>query len=142
VNQGDDTVTKLRAADGARLGTFAVGDGPFAVALDEGSAWVTNFFAKSVTRLRAADGVILGTYAVGDGPSGIVFDGLHLWVANSGNDTVTVLSPADGRALATVPVGGGPFGIATVSLPLADKAIWVTQFGSNSALVIDPKLIL
>ena len=42
-NQGNaNTVTKLRARDGALLGTFAVGKNPVGVAFDGRSIWVAN----------------------------------------------------------------------------------------------------
>ena len=41
-NYFSDNVTKLRASDGAALGTFAVGSTPDAVAFDGTSIWVTN----------------------------------------------------------------------------------------------------
>src|SRR6266511_2368140 len=67
-NQFSNSVTKLRASDGALIGTFAVGNGPFGVALAPTPAgpnvWVANFFSKNVTKLRASDGAVLGTYTV------------------------------------------------------------------------------
>jgi len=41
-NWGDGTVSKLRASDGANLGTFAVGGDPNGVAFDGANIWVTN----------------------------------------------------------------------------------------------------
>src|ERR1700692_657932 len=41
-NVGSNTVTKLRANDGAPLGTFSVGSGPGGVAFDGANIWVTN----------------------------------------------------------------------------------------------------
>src|SRR5213594_2361930 len=80
-NQLDDTVTELRASDGALLGTFQVGDGPIAVAFDGSNIWVANSLSNNVTKLRASDGANLGTFAVGSGPRGIAFDGVNIWVA-------------------------------------------------------------
>jgi DNA-binding beta-propeller fold protein YncE len=45
-----DTVTKLRASDGATLGTFPVGSLPRAVAFDGANIWVTNHVPNTVTR--------------------------------------------------------------------------------------------
>src|SRR5215471_11278561 len=44
VNAFDNTVTKLRANDGANLGTFAVGQGPIGVAFDGANIWTSNTF--------------------------------------------------------------------------------------------------
>src|SRR5215467_12863536 len=42
-----NTVTKLRASDGALLGTFAVGENPVGVAFDGTSVWVANSNSNS-----------------------------------------------------------------------------------------------
>jgi len=82
-NATDNTVTKLRANDGAVLGTFAVGQDPDAVVSDGGNVWVANFNDSAVTKLRASDGAMLGTFPTGQGPNGMAFDGTNIWVANS-----------------------------------------------------------
>jgi DNA-binding beta-propeller fold protein YncE len=41
-NWNSNNVTKLRASDGAALGTFAVGANPLGVAFDGSSIWVAN----------------------------------------------------------------------------------------------------
>ena len=56
VNNGSNTVTKLRANDGANLGDFAVGVSPWGVAFDGANIWVSNTGSNSVTELRASDG--------------------------------------------------------------------------------------
>jgi hypothetical protein len=87
-----NNVTKLRASDGANLGTFTVGISPFGVAFDGASIWVTNNTPSgTVTKLRASDGATLGTFAVGSGPYGIVFDGANIWVTNQYSNSVSKL---------------------------------------------------
>jgi len=49
-NQGDDTVTTLRAGNGAVLGTFAVGDAPRELAFDGSYVWGVNSGSHNVTR--------------------------------------------------------------------------------------------
>ena len=46
-----NNVTKLRASDGALLGTFSVGTQPVGVAFDGANIWVTNFGSNDVTKL-------------------------------------------------------------------------------------------
>src|SRR5205809_6487188 len=82
VNLGDDTVTKLRAKDGANQGTFGVGNSPSHAAYDGANIWVTSSLDNTVTKLRAADGTLLGIFAAGAAPEGIVFDGANLWITN------------------------------------------------------------
>src|SRR5678815_2049405 len=55
-NNSGNSVSRLRACDGASLGTFAVGTFPEGVAFDGACIWVTNFGSDNVTRLRASDG--------------------------------------------------------------------------------------
>src|SRR3954470_21225580 len=54
-----DTVTKLRASDGALLGTFPAGTAPTYSAYDGANIWVTDYFGATVTKLRASDGALL-----------------------------------------------------------------------------------
>jgi len=58
-NGASNSVTKLRATDGAVLGTF-VGEFPIGVAFDGTNVWVANGESNNVTKLRASDGAALG----------------------------------------------------------------------------------
>src|SRR5438132_13433002 len=58
-------VTKLRASDGALLGTFDAGGTAGWAAFDGGNVWFSNFDNDTVTKLREVDGVLRGTFAVG-----------------------------------------------------------------------------
>jgi hypothetical protein len=51
-----DSVTKLRASDGANLGSFPVGFRPWGAAFDGANLWVANTGTNNVTKLRASDG--------------------------------------------------------------------------------------
>src|SRR5262249_47324862 len=79
-NQGDSTVTKLRADDGSNLGTFPVGSAPANLTFDGANIWTANYGSANVTKLRASDGALLGTFAVSSLPSGIAYDGADIWV--------------------------------------------------------------
>ena len=54
-----NTVTRLRAKDGAELGKFDVGQRPVALAYDGRNIWVANLLEKSVIKLRGTDGAVL-----------------------------------------------------------------------------------
>jgi hypothetical protein len=88
-NSNSNNVTKLRASDGANLGTFTVGNAPWGMAFDGGNIWVSA--SNTVTKLRVSDGFNLGTFAVGTGSRGIVFDGANIWVTNQGSASVSKL---------------------------------------------------
>src|SRR5580704_3913411 len=106
-NFGDGTVTKLRANDGALLGTFPAGIEPYGVTFDGANIWVSNVGSNNVMKLRANDGKILGTFPTGTAPTWMTFDGENIWVPN-GNNTLTKLRASDGKVLGNFTVGVGP----------------------------------
>ena len=143
-NLSDNTVLKVRASDGAILGTFAVGSRPYGVAFDGTDIWVANQSSSTVTKLDPS-GTTLGTFAVGTFPSYVAFDGTDIWVTDTGNATVTKLSLA-GAKLFNVKVGSRPDGIAfdganvwvanqfrtsPGALAFDGANIWVTNSGNN-----------
>jgi hypothetical protein len=95
-----DSVTKVRAGDGAVLGTYAVGKRPIGLAFDGANIWVANsgfvsnpllppspritFSGNSVTVLRASDGVAIATKTVPYPPVSVAFDGLSIYVGIAG----------------------------------------------------------
>jgi hypothetical protein len=128
-NQADNTVTKLRASDGACVATctFAVGSLPNGIAFDGANIWVANGQSDNVTKLRASDGACVGTctFAAGIDPFAVAFDGADLWVTNFGSDNVTKLRASDGFQLATFNVGIEPAGVA-----FDGANIWVANLQS------------
>src|SRR5215813_7934000 len=95
-NLNDNTVTKLRASDGALMGTFSVGRRPDGLAYDGANMWVANRDDSTVAKLRASDGAVVATFPVGAAPAGLVFDGFNIWVANAADGTLTKLRASDG----------------------------------------------
>ncbi|HWT80618.1 MAG TPA: hypothetical protein VN648_17675, partial [Candidatus Methylomirabilis sp.] len=78
-NALNQTVTKLRASDGAVLGSFPAGNAPSALAFDGANIWIADQGSDSVTQLRASDGAALKTFAAGPQPVGVAFDGANIW---------------------------------------------------------------
>src|SRR5271166_6946625 len=99
VNPGTSSVSKLRASDGALLGTFTVGYIPGYAAFDGANIWVTNLGDNTVSKLRASDGATLGTFPTGVFPWGIAFDGTSSWVGNILDSTASKFRPSDGALL-------------------------------------------
>ena len=100
-NSADNTVTELRASDGAVVRTVAVKTAPDGVLFDGTNIWVVNQgrdpkVAGSVTKLNPANGATLGNFPVGQHPSTAAFDGVNIWVANTHDNTVTKLRAKDG----------------------------------------------
>jgi hypothetical protein len=119
-------VTKLRASDGANLGTFAVGVLPEGIAFDGANIWVANTAVKSITKLLASSGATVGTYSVGGYPQGVAFDGTNIWVTTSAG-TVEKLLAATGAVVGTYAVGNTPR-----SLAFDGANIWVANFADNT----------
>ncbi len=145
-NSQSGNVTKLRAADGAVLGTFPVGGGPGYLTFDGANMWVNN--GSSLVKLRASDGHQLGVFPVGPTPEQMAFDGQSIWVLLFGfpQGSVAKVNPANGAVLGTFPLSFVPEGIAFDGID-----IWVTGNGtvdkinpSNGAIVasFSPGLLL
>jgi len=135
-NTNSNSLTKLRASDGALIGTFALGTAsqPWALAFDGSNIWVTNPSWRTVKKLRASDGVLLGTFQVGLDGFSIAFDGANIWVANYSDDNVSKLRASDGALLGTFGLGAcafslGGIGCNPTAIAFDGTSIWVnTQF--------------
>jgi hypothetical protein len=93
------TLTKLRASDGANLGTFTVGTDARGIAFDGANIWVSNGSSNTVTKVRASDGAVLSVFPVANTPSAVAFDGTNVWVINQfggGSQFATKLRASDG----------------------------------------------
>ena len=130
----DNTITRLRASDGAVLGSFDVGEDPRGIALAGDCLWVADLGDNTVRKLRASDGSALGLYHVGRSPIGITFDRANVWVANSGSNNVTKLRASDGTMLAEVAVGTAPYAIAFDGVN-----IWITNQRSDTVTKVDAR---
>ena len=122
-NNGDNSVTKLRASDCAILGTFPVGDGPLALAFDGANIWVANHNSNNVTKLKASDGTVVSTFAVGSDPAGIAFDGSNIWVVNHLDNTVTKLRELMELHLGRSRLGGSRKGLHSTELTFGSPTL-------------------
>jgi len=123
---GPDKVVKLRASDGADLGTFDVGFGAMGMAFDGANVWVANSLSNTVTKLRARDGKVLSTFKTGGAmPWFLAFDGQNIWVTNEGEATISELRASDGTLIGKYRDKLGVAGIA-----FDGTYMWVTSFAS------------
>ena len=102
-NRGSGTVTRLRANDGAYLGSWTGLTSPEAVLLAKGKVWVTTLTGE----LFYIDPNLPGTatfqgQAYGPGPGGIAWDGHRIWTAFYGD------ASGGGVAIATTEYAGTP----------------------------------
>lgn len=121
-NNGDGTVSKLRASDGAPLGTFAVAGAPNFLVFDGANVWVTAS-PNTVSKLRASDGKILGSFTVGGAPWWPAFDGENIWVPSTQSGTLSKLRASDGKTLGTFAVPGA------IGAAFDGENVWVTGYG-------------
>ena len=84
-----NTVTRIRASDGLKSGTFNVGERPAALAVDKGGLWVANGGADTVVGLNPKTGATSVTFVTGRSPSDVISDGVNIWIANRGSDSVS-----------------------------------------------------
>jgi hypothetical protein len=141
-NNGDNSVTRVRASDGRVLGTFTGAVNAFGVLVARGLVWVTG--ATNPGALYAInpanEGGVVGFPMVpniGDTPLGIAFDGNFIWTANVGHaantGSVSKYDLANGDTTIFTGFGGNPQGI------LFDGTyIWVTDVGDNTLKRLHP----
>jgi hypothetical protein len=121
----DESVSKLRASDGALIGTYTDGSGPprrypFDLVFDGTHIWTGDLYEGSVSKLRASDGALIGTYPVGGSSEswgnasidlhGLEFDGTHIWTVKSDiyvASMVSELRASDGALIGTYPGSAG-----------------------------------
>ncbi len=101
LNYIDNTVSKVRCSDGAVIGAYATGNGPYSCCVDGTNIWIANRLANSVTKLLLSTGAFVGTYGVGNTPYGICCDGTYVYTADGGAGTITKLLAATGGFVAT-----------------------------------------
>ncbi len=98
-------VTKIRASDGALVGSFPVPGFPQALTFDGANVWVAQH-PNVLTKLRAGDGQVLATYEIGRENRALEFDGTHVWRAGYWGD-VTKIRAQDGAVVATLQIEWG-----------------------------------
>ncbi len=133
-------LTRLDAATGEILGTFAVGDTPLRLAATPRGIWVSEFKAGTVALVDPATGAISARVKVGAQPEGLASDGKRLWVVLQQESKLVELDAATGAAGRTVrlPAGGEPR-LAAYAPAAAGRAatVWVLDFGADRVVPVD-----
>ncbi len=124
-----NSVVKLRASDGAYLGSFSVGNNPSGIAFDGANIWVANWGDGTVSKIQATSGTILSTVLVGDQPYAVAFDGANIWVANEGSGTVSKIQAGNAAVVGTFSVGSQPDALAFDGVNM-----WVADGGDVTKL--------
>jgi hypothetical protein len=128
--QLSSSITKIRASDGANLGTFSAGtERPQAIAFDGANMWVSNGEDNSVPKIRTSDGVRVGSVSIAFSPRGIAFDGANMWFTHSAN-SVTKLRVNDSATLGIFSVGSATSSPSGIAFDGAN--IWVANSADNT----------
>ena len=136
---GADYLERIRASDGARLGSWTLQNhfGPWGVLVAMGKVFVVE--RTSPGQLYAIDprstpGTVAPvSSALGDGAIGIAFDGRRIWTANAGGN-VSIVTPGT-WAVTSVNISTGSS--SPVGILYDGSNIWVTDINDNSIKKLD-----
>jgi ABC-type transport system substrate-binding protein/class 3 adenylate cyclase len=128
-----DALAMIDLESGKLTGSVPLTSRPGAVAVGDGSVWVTLPDRGEVDQIDPASMTVGDRIAVGADPSGIAIGAGSVWVTNGGSSTVSRISP-DTNSAATIDVPGGPTGIA-----VGRGGVWVTSSLEASVSRIDPE---
>jgi len=132
-NQGSNSVTRLRSADGAVVGEYPVGSAPIGLTYDGARVWVANANDDTVSRILASDPSISSTISVGNNPNGLCFDGYFVWVVNRLGNSVSRIVASTGVVSDTFAVGANPR-----TCTFDGTFVWVTNYQGNTVNALRP----
>ena len=119
-----------------RVGSFPVGDGPFALAYDpvRGRLYVANVRSNDMTVIDSRAGRVLATVPAGASPYGIAVtpDGTRVVVSNQHAAKISVIDADTLAVTATVTVGPYPEGVAILG-----GFAYVANWFSDDVSVVD-----
>jgi YVTN family beta-propeller protein len=104
----DDTVSRIRVADGTVTATIAVGDYPDGVDIspDGSFAYVTNLWSNTISRIRTSDDTVIATTGIGRFPSSVAIspDGSFAYVTSAGADAVQRINTVTNSVTVLIPI--------------------------------------
>jgi YVTN family beta-propeller protein len=111
-----NSVSVLRALDGALVATIPVGSNPTNLAINpsRNEVYVSNFNASEVTVIDAARNTTVARIPVGAKPYGVVFsaDGTRAFVSSGGSRTISVIDTTTRAVTREIPGLGNVRGLA------------------------------
>ena len=93
---------------------------PDAVAVGDGSVWVTGQLDDTIARIDPATNQVVKTIRVGREPRGVAVGGGAVWVANTVDRTVSRIDPTTDRVTKTIKIGSSP-----TAITFGDGSVWV-----------------
>jgi YVTN family beta-propeller protein len=127
-NRTANSVTKVRASDGAILANLKGFNYPFAIAFDGVSIWVGNTGDNTVIKLNPATGAITNSFSLATGPIGMAFDGVSMWLGYTDGSVIKLTNNAVTAQLSV--------GFAR-ALAFDGTNIWVTNYTSGYVFKIN-----
>jgi outer membrane lipoprotein-sorting protein len=128
ITHAGNTVTRVRASDGAILGVSPVPGGPAGLAFDGTYMWIADATVRQFEKRRASDGVREAVFpAPAADPGRMIFDGENLWSLGKDLNNVLKFRTSDG-----VQVGSYPVGTTPKALVFDGENIWVSNSISNN----------
>jgi ABC-type transport system substrate-binding protein/class 3 adenylate cyclase len=129
-----DAVAMIDLVNEALIGHVPLDSRPGAVAVGEGSVWVTLPDLGRVVEIDPEEARVIDTIPVGADPVGISVGHDSVWVANAGSSNIYRISPSAGNVVVDkIPVPGGAAAIA-----VGPALIWVANSLGDTVSQIDP----
>jgi DNA-binding beta-propeller fold protein YncE len=135
-NNGNNTVSRVRASDGKLLETWTGATSAIGVVSAKGRIFVTGQTTPGrlyqIDPTQPAGAVTTLTSSLGGNSTGICFDGSRIWTANTGGSvSIITLNPLSVTTVTS--------GFTFVGGILYDGAnIWVTDAGADKIFKLDP----
>jgi len=144
-NWYDNTISRISAATNTALSvipvTLAGTAGPDAIAVGDGSLWVTttdydqsgNSLPGSLLRIDPSSGAVQATLPMGRSPYAVLATPGAVWVSVTEDGAVKRIDPTTNQEVASIPTGGAPLGLA-----FGEGALWVANLAEGRVHRIDP----
>jgi hypothetical protein len=136
-------VVRVRANDGAVLGTWTGATGAQGVLIAMGRVFISggtspgSLYMIDPTQPPGPVTTITTTTPLGYAPFGIAFDGANIWIATANSSSVSIVTPGSSLpwTSVSVPVGGAlsnPFGLV-----FDGSNVWLTDISLNQVYKLD-----
>lgn len=135
VSPSDKTIRKFDAGSGALLGSLQLDGGPIGIALEDRTAYVSDWYNARIWIIGTQDMTLRGTLTTGAAPSGLAVstDGTWLVSADRDADQLSVFRLPGGALLRQIPVGARPFAVSFGP----DGHVYSADVGSNTITISD-----
>ena len=112
--------------------TYDLQSGVDAVAVGEGSVWVTNRLYNVVSRIDLTTLSVASDIAVGEQPESVTVGGGWIWVGSTVDRTIWRIDPNTFEAVNQLTLADAPYDLA-----YGFDRLWVSSTTGNSVVVID-----